>query len=99
MSSHFNIVQRMGRHWMVLGLNLGYPPCCIAAFVRGEQLARDYVAPPEYDNTGFRPCRDCALVKPELVIAHINAHRSPKLRPFPDERMVTQKEVDKVLEG
>lgn len=83
---HRAVVQRMGRHWMVLGLQLGYPPCCIAAFVRGEQLrgVRDYDIPADYLNTGFVPCRDCATVKPSLVIEHINNHRHPELRPFPD---------------
>lgn len=86
MSSFNSDVQRMGRHWLVRGLMYGYPPCCIAAFVRGEQLLHDYVIPAEYHNTGFVPCRDCAKVKPSIVLEHIARHRSQKLEDFPSHK-------------
>lgn len=84
MSSFRSMVQRNGRWWMMLGLQLGYPPCCIAAFVRGEQLAHDYEIPAEYHKTGFVPCRECAAVKPSIVIEYIQNHRHPKCGVFPN---------------
>ena len=68
-----------------LGRHLGYPPCCIRAFISLEHLGKDYEgmrAKPLF-GTGFIACKSCAesFTAKELT-SMINANRTHHAR-FP----------------
>ena len=54
----FKTPEEMGRHYLEQGLKEGYPPCCIAAFVRDSMVG---LSPGELRGSkgGFVPCERC----------------------------------------
>lgn len=65
--------------WKYWGVQMGYPSCCIEAFLDGKQ---------QYDSvfhgTGFLPCKCCNKKHPSDVLEYIDKHRLVGY-PFPYE--------------
>lgn len=66
------------------GNRLGYPKCCIDAYVDmknhgGTQLNHDTV----FNGTGYIPCKECAKLDPNELLKIIDAKRSIRELPFP----------------
>lgn len=80
---HRAIMFGNGYGWMQQGIMLGYPPCCIAAFLTVAPGDRDYEIPAAYENTGFIPCKSCAQADPQHVLSFIAANRRWH-EPFPE---------------
>ncbi len=56
--------------WMEMGLQRGYPMCCIEAFLVGEQKRGGF-----FEGTGFVPCSCCYDRTPEDLISTIDTNR------------------------
>lgn len=70
-----------------LGIYLGYPACCIDAFVKFKHFKEDVSNWPLI-GTGFVPCKRCAEKKSARMLAdEINRLRVHPV-PFPDEKEV-----------
>lgn len=80
---HRAIMFGNGYGWMQTGILLGYPPCCIAAFLCVAPGDRGYKIPEAYEGAGFIPCEKCAKVEPEHVLGFIAANRRWH-EPFPE---------------
>ena len=68
------------QEWVEFGNRMGYPPCCVDAFYNDTQVndeVNNY-----YCGTGFTPCKDCAKLPTEDVVAYIDKHRLVAT-PFP----------------
>lgn len=63
--------------WRDWGRKLGYPECCIEAFIKEEQHHFNI-----FTGTGFLPCKDCNKKDPREVLKYIDSHRQIGL-PFP----------------
>lgn len=67
--------------WFEMGLQRGYPVCCIEAFLVGDQKRGGF-----FEGTGFVPCSCCYDRNPEDLINHIDTFRQiPYTFPFDDE--------------
>lgn len=80
---HRMIMFGNGYGWMEHGIMLGYPPCCIAAFLCVAPGDRNYEIPEAYKDTGFIPCKSCAQADPQHVLSFIAANRRWH-EPFPE---------------
>lgn len=63
-------------HWISMGMQFGYPPCCIMAFVQLEHIGE-----PErkLHGTGFIPCKLCnEEFTEQQLVDQINKHRFKK---------------------
>ncbi len=76
--------------WIELGQYLGYPPCCIRAFVNLEHLGDPtQLSIRPLIGTGFVCCEDCAEYYTARELTNIiNAHRTCPT-PFPKYRGVS----------
>lgn len=61
----------------MIGQFLGYPACCVQAFIDMQQVAGT-----AFEGTGFRPCRRCADKPVYLVLMEIATNRIYE-KPFP----------------
>lgn len=69
-------------HWINMGIRMGYPLCCIRAFVDTPLNAeRGWVNP--WAGTGFIACPDCSEKPMFTVMGYINNHRHKSLPKFP----------------
>lgn len=67
----------MNTGYVLFGLWLGYPSCCVQAFARMEGWCDPDHIPDEFVGTGFRPCQNCVETKPATVLLdHINRTRT-----------------------
>ena len=65
----------------ILGVAFGYPPCCIEAFIKEENVRSD-----DFED-GFLPCKECYENKTkEELYAEINERRLFK-GTFPDDAL------------
>lgn len=73
-------------HFIMTGMQMGYPSCCIRMFVM-VPLAADRNWPNPWEGTGYIPCPHCA-VKPMMTVQGlINSNRDPALPPFPSKEV------------
>lgn len=67
------------------GILMGYPKCCIHAFVYGDSPGKHR----SFNGTGFIPCRDCdSLARAMGTNAFVERHIAPNRKvstPFPIE--------------
>lgn len=83
-------------HWENYGTLMGYPPCCIEAFLKGEQTFNCV-----FSGTGFLPCGDCNKLPPEKILKYIDTHRqSATIFPFDNEqdKELIERIIPEVLE-
>lgn len=67
--------------WMVTGIALGYPTCCIKAFVNLEHMLDP--VPRKLVGTGYVPCPHCNETKTTMeLVDTINRAREPGIPPF-----------------
>lgn len=66
--------------WLITGVALGYPTCCIKSFINLEHLG----APDrKLNGTGFVPCAHCDNTKTtQELVDEINRAREPGIPPF-----------------
>lgn len=75
-TNNFTCVEQQWEYW---GTQMGYPSCCIKAFLDGKQQF-DSV----FHGTGFLPCKECNKKDPTKLLKHIDKHRLINY-PFPYE--------------
>jgi hypothetical protein len=61
----------LSAYYRNLGDYLGYPRCCVEAFISEAPPRRDS----HFKGTGFVPCRRCELKLPEVLIDEIKKNR------------------------
>lgn len=71
-------------HWTMLGLQFGYPECCVGEFVihavKGTYETR---GTRKLNGTGYVPCIKCNELPEEQLIATIESRRMPHVKePF-----------------
>lgn len=72
--------------WREIGVQYGYPACCIESFVNLEHIK--HPQPLKLDGTGYVPCKSCNERYSEQEMAdRINALRYKCLKPFTTNRM------------
>lgn len=68
-------------NWILIGVGLGYPTCCIKAFVDLEHMLDPEKR--KLTGTGFIPCARCNSNKTTMdLVNEINHARDPKLPIF-----------------
>lgn len=83
-------------HWTFMGVERGYPPCCIGEFILWAiKSPKEIEKRPDrkLHGTGFVPCIKCNCKSEEMLIAEINRFRSPELMPFPDDSKRSKQEA------
>lgn len=75
-------------HWRAMGEHLGYPPCCVAEFVRLIEQGRmpgQIAGRGPWSGTGFIPCSThrAQIRNHEVTVESLIANRRAK-RPFPE---------------
>lgn len=74
-------------NWVILGMEFGYPPCCIGEFViwaikSDKEIAKR--SSRKLCGTGYVPCVKCNEKSDVELIAEINERRSSDLEAFPN---------------
>lgn len=68
-------------HWMLLGIGLGYPTCCIKSFLGLSHITDPTIR--KLEGTGFIPCVHCNETKTTgEMVDEINRARNPNLPKF-----------------
>lgn len=74
--------------WTIMGLQFGYPPCCVGEFIihniRGTWRTRK---DRQFYGTGYVPCVKCNELPAEQLLAYINSNRQVETS-FPEEPIV-----------
>ena len=69
--------------WLRMGMEFGYPPCCIGDFILNA-VSGAYATIPrrKLHGTGYVPCAKCDKQTEDELIAIINSNRSAHLSRF-----------------
>ena len=68
-------------HWLLTGIALGYPTCCIKAFIALKHLGDDRER--KLQGTGYVPCDHCDKTKTtQELVDTINRARESSIPPF-----------------
>jgi len=85
----------MCEKWRQIGKRLGYPECCIEAFVKRNELDDDTFIPPSRiqkrvgNGSGFIPCSYCSwkILSKQCELSDLIKNRKERSK-FPNDNMV-----------